>query len=159
MPKAGVPQSRRRREGAAAVRESKAPTRDGRRKSPLADFLRDPTAHSERELARAAANGELTTLDMQAAIAAQIVAVRKMLPGRGRKPTTKQAAEQAAVAEAQRPIHVLIKQQVEALKDVVLETVGGGGPMVVVELHWPAEYAGADQGEDVRLRIPPGAEQ
>lgn len=158
MPKAGVPQSRKRREAAAAVEESKRPVsgakREARRASPLADFLRDPIESRERELVRAASAGELSTLDIQAALAAQIAAARKLLPGRGAKPSAAREAELADIADRHRPVHVLLKQLIEGLREVVMETGGGGGPVVVVELHWPEAYAGDDPGDDVRLRAP-----
>lgn len=155
MPKAGVPQSRKRREAAKAAEEAKRPTADGKARSPLAEFLRDPTAHKERELLRAAANGELTTHDLQAGIAAQLASARKLLPGRGRKRQTPEAQRRADSArETDRQVHVLVKQLMESLKDVVLEKGSGGGPSVVVELHWPDAFAGPDRGDDVRLRAP-----
>lgn len=154
MPKAGVPQSRARREAKRAADEAKAPTEHGRGRSALAEFLRDPTGHKERELIRAAANGELTAHDMQAALAAQIIGARKLLPGRGRaktKPDEVKADNERR--EVDRQVHVLLKQLIEGLKGVVMETPGGG-PMLLVELHWPDLYAGGDRGEDVRLRAP-----
>lgn len=155
MPKAGVPQSRSRREAAKAADEAKRPTEHGKARSALAEFLRDPTQHKERELIRCAANGELTTHDLQAGIAAQVIAARKLLPARGRKRQTPEAQRRADSArECDRQIYVLIKQLVESLKDVVLEKGQGGGPSMVVELHWPDEWAAPDRGEDVRLRAP-----
>lgn len=157
--KNGVPESRRRRAEAEAVEESKRPTKDGRRRSPLADFLRAPTSHNEREFIRAASNGELSGLDIQAGLAAQIVAARKLLPGQGARADrpTKAQDETLKRSELMRPVLVMLKQLVEGLKDVVLERGGGGGPVFVVELHWPEQYAGSDVGEDVRTRLPQGS--
>lgn len=151
--KAGVPESRRRRAEADARSDAKRPTKDGRRRSPLADFLRAPTTSNERELVRAASNGELSVHDIQAAIASQIIATRKLLPGQGR--TSPKAREEAMRhADAQRPVLVTLKQLISELREVVTEAGGGGGPVFVVELHWPEAYAAVDHGEDVRLRLP-----
>lgn len=157
--KNGVPESRKRRAEAEAREEAKRPTKDGRKRSPLADFLRAPTSAAERELIRAASNGELTALDIQAAMAAQIAAVRKLVPGQGARADRPTKDQEASLkrGEALRPTFQLLKQLVEGLKDVVIERGGGGGPVFVVELHWPEEFAGDDAGEDVRTRMPPGA--
>lgn len=159
MPKNGVPQSRSRRDAERAREEAVSPSASGRNRSVLAEFLRDPTSHKERELVRAASNGELTAHDLQAAFAAQIIGARKLLSGRGRqKQKPEDIRADAARRETDRASHVLLKQLIEGLKGIVMESTSGGGPSVVVELHWPDEFAGADRGEDVRVRVPPEQE-
>ena len=153
MPKHGVPQSRRRRAERDAEDEAKRPTESGTARSVLANHLRKPTERTETELIRAASNGELTTHDITAGIAAQIIAARKLLPAAGRRMTPENQLLAAKAADLQRPVHVLLKQLIEGMRDIVVEK-GGGGPLLIVELHWPEKYAGHDKGEDVRLRAP-----
>lgn len=157
MPKAGVTADRKRRSATSAKEEAKAPNEDGRRNSLLARYLRQPTANLERELVSAASNGELSTHDIQAALTAQIAAARKLLPTTKGRASAKRLLELAAISEAQRPVHVLLKQLIEALREVVMST-NGGGTMMVIELHWPDEYAGPDAGDDVRTKPPEGHE-
>lgn len=156
MPKAGVTADKKRRISTSAKDKAKAPTESGQRNSILARMLRQPTADLERELIRAASNGELTTHDIQAGLATQIAAARRMLPTTQRV-SAKKLEELAQIAEAQRPVHVLIKQLIEALREVVMST-GGGGALMVIELHWPDEYAGKDAGDDVPTKPPEGAD-
>lgn len=149
--KAGVPESRRRREGQRGTAEAKAadPTKT---RSVLATLLRQPTPRNAQELVRIASQGGLTTHDMQAGIAAIIAgAAQKLL--KARKPKTGEKVASRADVEQHRQSYVLLKQLIEGLKDVVLDGGGDGGPVVLVELHWPTEFAGVDHGEDVRLRV------
>lgn len=157
MPKAGVPADRKRRCAKSAKEQATEPDESGSRNSLLARFLRQPTSAVERELIRAASNGELSTHDIQAALAAQIAAARRLLPTTKGRASPQRLREMAEIAEAQRPVHVLIKQLVEALREVVMST-NGGGTLMVVELHWPAEYATKDLGDDVRTKPPEGHE-
>lgn len=157
MPKAGVTADKKRRISTSAKESAKAPTEKGQRNSLLARLLRQPTAGLERELIRAASNGELTTHDIQAGLAAQIAAARKLLPTTKGRASPARELQLAQIADAQRPVHVLIKQLIEALREVVMST-NGGGALMVVELHWPAEYAGRDMGDDVPTKPPEGAD-
>jgi hypothetical protein len=161
MPKAGVTSDRSRREKAVALEESKRPKEGGSGRSVLAQLLRQPNANTKRALVRAASNGELTTHDLQAGVAALIADARDLLPSgkAGRKHATPEAARAAAAeAEQKRSVFVLLKQLMEGLKDVVLSAPSSGGPTVVVELHWPDAYAGVDAGEAVRTKVPEGME-
>lgn len=149
--KKGVGESRSRREHAKALEESKEP--DARAKaSVLAKLLRQPTSLNARELVRVASGGGLTTHDMQAGLAALIASAAEL------KERARKSGEHGrdSVHEHQRAHIVLLKQLVEGMRDVVLAAPSSGGPSVVVELHWPVEYAANDPGEPVRTKVPEG---
>lgn len=154
MPAAGQRQSRQRREKVAAEAAAKATNESGDARSLLAEFIRDPTSHRERALVKAAANGRLTTHDIQAAITQQVALVRGLLPGRGRK-TEKSKAEALQRIETERPVHVLLKQLMDGLREVV-QSAPNNGALVVVELHWPEAYAHTDHGDHVIKKPPEG---
>lgn len=142
--KKGVTESRQRRDHAKALEDAKSPVdpETPARLSLLARMLRSPNKPNAVALVKQASRGELTTHDMQAGLAALLV-------------DAKEQAKDATAAD-KRAYIVLQKQLVEGLKDVVLAAPSSAGPSVVAELHWPAEFAGPDQGEAVRTKVPDG---
>jgi hypothetical protein len=150
--KAGVPDSRRRREESKALEEAKAPAEkpEAVKTSLLARLLRTPNATNAQALVKAASGGELTSHDMQAGLAALLASSAEQARKTGRAKKVVRGGPE----EIQRAYIVLQKQLIEGLKDVVLSTPSSGGPVCVVELHWPAEWAPLDPGEAVRTKVP-----
>ena len=142
MPKAGVPQSRARREATTAKAEARqaidveggaAP------RSVLAQFMRRPSKESEAKLRSASAAGELTTIDVQAALAQDIVELTRL------------ARMPLADIEAKRPLFVARQRALKLLVEVI-ELAPSGGASVLVQVIWPGIYAGFDPGDQVRTR-------
>lgn len=149
--KAGVPESRPRREIAKVLDEAKEPVAKAKL-SLLARLIRSPNKANAQALVKAASQGELTTHDMQAGIAALIACAGE----EGKKAKSADNVRRNGPEENTRAYLVLQKQLVEGLKDVVLAAPSSGGPLVVVELHWPVDYTVPDQGEAVRTKVPEG---
>lgn len=142
MPKPGVPQSRARRDALAAKAEARRPIDDEsgeRPRSALAAFMRRPSKHNEQKLRAAAASGELNTVDVQAAIAEDVMSLTRL------------AQETATDINAKRPLYVARQRALKLLVSVI-EAAPTSGSSVLVQLVWPAEYAHEDRGDQVRTK-------
>lgn len=140
MPKAGVPQARARREATAAKAEARRPVDgDEKAQSVLARFMRRPSKEAERALRAAASAGELTTHDVQAALAQDIVDITRL------------AKATLEDVEVRRPLYVARQRALKLLCEVI-ELAPSGGAAVVVQLIWPAEYAAFDPGDVVKTK-------
>lgn len=144
MPKAGVPQARARRDASAARADARRPIDvegGAAPRSVLAAFMRRPSKDAEQRLRTAAAAGELTTIDVQAALAQDIAELTKLV----RCPV--------AEIEVKRPLYVARQRALKLLIEVI-EIAPSGGASVLVQLVWPAEYAVADRGDQILTRTP-----
>lgn len=142
MPKPGVPQSRARRDALAAKAEARRPIDDEggeRPRSALAAFMRRPSKYNEQRLRAAASGGELTTVDVQAALAEDVMALTRL------------AGETASDITAKRPLYVARQRTLKLLVSVI-EAAPTSGSSVLVQLVWPSEYAGEDRGDQVRTK-------
>lgn len=136
MPKQGVRQSRARRAGAE---DDDLEVEPGRR-SPLAAYIAEPTEAHRVALQEAADAGELTRADVQAALAAEIIALSKLLE------------EPVDSIEAKRPVRVMIGR---VLRDIpkVVRSSSDGGALFQIDLIWSAPTSD-DIGDQVRTRAP-----
>lgn len=140
MPKAGVPQSRARREAALAKAEARRPLEgDERPKSALAAFMRRPNKYNAQKLRAAAAAGELTTIDVQAALAEDIMALTQL------------AGKSAEDIKEKRPLFVARQRALKSLVTVI-EAAPTGGASVLVQVIWPEEFGHRDAGDQVRTK-------
>lgn len=135
MPKQGVKQSRARR----AAADDDLEVEPGRR-SPLAAYIAAPNEENRAALEAAADAGELTRADVQAALAAEIIALSRLLE------------EPVDAIEAKRPVRVMIGR---VLRDIpkVVRSSSDGGALYEITIQWSAPTAD-DIGDQVRTRAP-----
>lgn len=144
MPKAGVPQARARRDAQAARADARRPIDvegGAAPRSVLAAFMRRPSKDAEQRLRSAAAAGELTTIDVQAALAQDLVDLTRLVKG------------SVVEIEAKRPLYVARQRALKLLVEVI-EVAPQGGASVLVQLVWPAEYSVQDRGDQILTRTP-----
>lgn len=146
LPKVGVKQSTRRRATDAAKKATKAPKTVAPKtpkvkapKSPLAAYIASPTPATKAALMEAANAGRLTSGDVQAALAAEVVQLSEL--------AKKKPREIAAI----RPLRVMIQRVLRDLPEVVQPSESSGA-LFNINLIWKSNPA--DIGDSVRMTPP-----
>lgn len=151
MPKVGVKQSQKRR-ATTAARKAKPKARPRVKaapKSPLAEYLADPTAAKKAKLMAQAQSGKVGPADIQAAIAQELSELVGL------------ADREPREINALRPLYVLRHRLLKDLQEVILRTAAQKADFsdsAIWQVKVVLRGSGGDIGDQVRTVAPPESE-